>query len=245
MSGWTIISVIVVFLLLGLTVSSAFRKNLWGGKVFTDNLSEPLNGAKTAKVDINAGAGNLTISRLSGGEQALASATLQYFESQGLPTRSLNVSNGQANLTLSFGGSGRPAFRFPGKFDWQIELNPAVSMDIKAHSDGGNVKLDLAEMTIARIFADTGGGNMEVILPDNSVNLSVTAKTGGGKVTVCVPGGIAAKVNATTGFGKVIVDPRFNKINASTYQSTDYDEAANKAEITLVSGAGNVIVYTK
>lgn len=244
MSGWIIVSVIVAVLLLGAAVSSAFRKNPWGGKVLTDNLSEPLNGAKTAKIDINAGAGNLMISRLSGGEQALAGGTLQYFESQGLPTHTLNVSNGQAILTLRLGGTGRPAFRFPGKYDWQIHLNPTVSLDIMAHSDGGNVKLDLTGMTITRVFADTGGGNMEVILPDNAANLSVTAKTGGGNVVVFVPGGITAKVNATTGFGKVIVDPRFNKVDANTYQSPDYSEAANKVEITLGSGAGNVIVKT-
>jgi hypothetical protein len=41
--------------------------------VLTDNLSEPLNGATTAKVDIHAGDGNLTIDRLTGGEQVLVS----------------------------------------------------------------------------------------------------------------------------------------------------------------------------
>ena len=86
---------------------------------------------------------------------------------------------------------------------------------------------------------------MDVVLPDNAANLSVTAKTGAGKVVVRVPSGIAAKIHATSGLGKVIVDSRFSKIDDNTYQSPNYDSAANKVEITVNSGAGDVSVNTK
>jgi hypothetical protein len=241
--------------------------------VLTDKFSEPLNSVTTAKVDINTGDGNLTIDRLAGDEQALASGALQYFENQGLPARTLVSSNGQATLTLRGGSIRRPWFRLPwatcnGATEWQIHLNPMVSSDIAAHSDGGNVKLNLAGMAVTRLSADTGGGNMEVVLPDNAANLSVTAKTGAGNVTVEIgngvtgsnivnansgagnvvvhlPSGIAAKVHATSGLGKVIVDSRFSKTDKNTYQSPGYDGAANKVEITVHSGAGNVSVNTK
>jgi hypothetical protein len=241
--------------------------------VLTDNFSEPLNGATTAKVDINAGDGNLTIDLLAGGEPVLASGTLQYLENQGLPTRTLVTSNGQATLTLRGGDTGRPWFRFPWAacnraFEWQIHLNPTVSSDLTAHSDGGNVKLNLAGMAVTRVSADNGGGNMDMVLPDNAADLSVTAKTGAGNVTVeigsgitgsnivnansgagnvvvRIPSGIAAKIHATSGLGKVIVDSQFSKIDGNTYQSPDYDGAANQVEITVKSGAGNVSVNTK
>ena len=143
--------------------------------------------------------------------------------------------------------AGQPWFRFPwaacnGATEWQIHLNPTVSSDITAHSDGGNVKLDLAGMAITRVSADTGGGNMEVVLPDNAADLSVTAKSGAGNVVVHLPSGIAARIHATSGLGKVIVDSWFSKIDKNTYQSPDYDGAANKVEITASSGAGNVSV---
>ena len=251
MNGWIIAPITVIILLLAVAAGVTFWKNSRGGKMLTYNLSEPLNGAKSARVDVNAGTGNLTIGRLTGGEQVLASGTLQYFESQGLPARTLKASNGQAVLTLSLGGTGRPGFRFPwdacrgGAYEWQIQLNPTVSSDITAHSDGGNVKLDLAGMAITRVSADTGGGNIDVVLPNNAANLSVTAKTGAGNAAVQVPDGIAARVHATTGLGKVIVGPRFNKIDSNTYQSPDYDDATDGVEITLSSGAGNVSVITK
>jgi hypothetical protein len=105
--------------------------------LLTDKLSEPLNGATTARVDIHAGDGNLTIDGLDGGEQVLASGTLQYFENRGLPTRSLVSDNGQATFTLRGSGAGRPWFHFPwsacnGATEWQIHLNPNVASDITA-----------------------------------------------------------------------------------------------------------------
>ncbi len=241
--------------------------------VLTHNLSEPLSGATTVKVDVNAGDGNLTIDRHTGDEQMLANGTLQYLENQGLPTRALVSSKGQVSLTLRRGGTGGRWFRFPwaacnGATEWQIHLNPRVLSDIRAHSDGGNVKLSLAGMAVSRVSADTGGGNMDVVLPDNTANLSVTAKTGAGNVTVeigsgitgsnsvnarsgagnvvvRIPSGLAARIHATSGLGKATVDPRFSKTEDNTYQSSDYDAAADKVEITVNSGAGNVSVNTR
>lgn len=241
--------------------------------VLTDTLSAPLNGTTTAKVDINTEDANLTIDRLTGGDPLLASGTLQYVEDRGLPARTLNSGGGQAMLTLKGVGSARSLFHLPWAtaseaLEWQIHLNPTVPSDINARSGGGNLKLDLTGMAVTHVFAETGGGNVELVLPDNAANLNVSAGTGGGSVildigsgttgsntidahsgagnvVIHVPEGIAARIHATTGFGKAIVDPRFSKVDRATYQSPDFDVAANKVEITLGSGAGNVSVDTK
>lgn len=241
--------------------------------VLADKLSEPLNGARTAKFYVHAGDGNLTIDRLTSGEPVLANGTLQYLENQGLPSRTLIMSNSEATLTLKGGRAGQSWFRFPwaacnGATHWQIYLNPIVSYDLTAHSDGGNIKLNLAGVYITRLAADTGGGNIDVALPDNAANLNITAKTGAGNVTVEIGGGttgsntvdantgagnvsvhipdsLAARIHATTGLGKAIVDPRFSKIDNNTYQSPDFNIAANKLEITVNSGAGDVSINTR
>lgn len=241
--------------------------------VLTESLSEPRNGATAAKVDINCGAGNLTIDQLTGEESMLARGTLQYVENQGAPMKSTRCDNGMATLEVRGRGAVRPWFRFPwsacnGATEWQIHLNPAVSSEITAHSGGGNVRLDLAGMAVTRLSADTGGGNLEVVLPECAANLSVAAKTGAGNVSVeigrgatgsstvnavsgagnvvvHVPGGQTARIHATSGLGKVMVDPRFSRVDRDTYQSPDYDGAVDKVEITLHSGAGNVSVDSK
>jgi predicted membrane protein len=241
--------------------------------MLTYTLSEPLNGATAAKINIHAGDGNLTIDWVSSGEPVLASGALQYFEKKGMPMRTLVEKDGLATFNLKGTGNAGPWFRFPwaacnGATEWQIHLNPTVLSDITADSAGGNIKLDLAGMSVASVSADTGGGNIDVILPDIVANLSVNANTGAGNVnveigsgisgsnivkansgagnvTVRIPSAIPARIHATTGLGKVIVNARFSQIGNNTYQSSDFDRAVHKVEITLTSGAGNVSVYTK
>jgi len=242
-------------------------------KVLTQNISQPLNKAKGAKIDINCGTGHLTVDKLNADDQALAKGTLQYLQNQGLPNQSINTSDGQATFTLKAGDIKSSGVRFPwaacgGAYEWQIQLNPTVPLDISVQSRGGNVKLNLTGMRITSLSADIGGGNLDVVLPDNSANLTATVKTGGGNinlevgngttgnntitansgagnVVVRLPNGIAAKVYATTGLGKVSVDPRFVKIDKNTYQSADYDTAPIRFDITARSGAGNMSVIIK
>lgn len=234
------VSLIILVLILGSVSGCSLVNN--AGNVLTHNLSEPLGDATAAKLDVDTGTGNLTIDRLTSGERLLASGTLQYFENSGLPTRTLDSNNGQAALTLKWGNNGSPC---AGAIEWQIHLNPTVSSDITAHSGGGNIRLDLAGMTVSRVSADTGGGNVDVVLPDNASSMNVKASTGAGNVVVLVPSGSAAKIHATSGLGKVIVDSQFSQIDSDTYQSPDYDGAANKIEIIVSSGVGNVEVNTK
>ena len=238
--------------------------------LLTDRLSEPLAGARAAKFNIHAGDGNLTIDRLINGEPVLVDGTLQYLENQELPTRHLIMSNGEASLTLKGGRGTRPWFRFPwaacnGATEWQIHLNPVVSSDITAHTDGGNVNLKLAGMSVTRVLAETGGGNVDVVLPECAANLNVAAGTGGGNITVTIgegttgsniinaksgagnvvvriPSGLAARIHAATGLGKVILDPQFSRTGDNMYQTSDFDSAVNRVELTANSGAGNVII---
>lgn len=218
-------------------------------KVLTHTFSEPLCGAVRMQVNIDPGDGNLFIDSRTGGEPVLANGTLQYMENKGLPTQSVDTSKSQAAFSLKAKG-GQPWFRMPwsacnGATEWHVHLNPAISYELQAHSDGGNIRLDLDEMTLSRVATDTGGGNIDVALPGSEKTMNVTAKSGAGNVSVRLPGDVAAKIYATTGLGKVIVDPRFEKTGKDTYQSPDYDRAAKKAEITLSSGAGNVSVTAK
>ncbi len=254
---------IITMLLLGCTAKSS-------GNLLTQEYSEPLNGATSATLDIHTGTGNLTIDRLTGGEPLLAGGTLEYLEGQGVPDRTVVTFNGLSTLTLKARGKPQTGFRLPweacnGETSWQLHLNPGLPTDITARSDGGNLQLNLTGMAITRVNADTGGGNTEVFLPDHTANLSVTAKTGAGNVTVemgsgitgshivnassgagdvvvRLPGGIAARIHLTSGMGKVNIDTSFSKIDDQTYQSPNYNSAANRVEITASSGAGNVTV---
>lgn len=239
----------------------------------TYNFAEPLSEANCARIDIQAGDGNLVIDGLPADEALLASGALQYYEKQGLPLYNLAMSDGQASLTLKGGKASQPWFHLPwaacnGATEWQVHLNPRLPCEINAQSNGGNLRLDLAGVTVTRISAETGGGNIDLVLPEQTSGLEAAASTGGGNVkielgedvtgwnaitahsgagnvVVRIPGNLPARIQATTGWGKALIDPRFNQVESHTFQSADYDQASSRVEIEIKSGAGNVSVENK
>jgi predicted membrane protein len=95
------------------------------------------------------------------------------------------------------------------------------------------------------VTAETGGGNVTVEMGSGITGSNVIiAKSGAGNVVVHIPRGVAARIHAATGMGKVTVDPEFSQSDKFTYQSPGFDGAANKVEVTVNSGAGNVGVET-
>jgi len=219
-------------------------------KVLSKSLFHPLGGARAAQIDINAGDGNLIIDALIGGAEALASGVLEYVEKQGPPIIGHGADDGHATLSLRDGGGRQRWFRLPwaacnAATNWLVHLNPAVASQVTAHTDGGNLKLDLAGMALTGVSATTGGGNVEVVLPAAEGRVRVEAKTGSGNAVVTIPGGVVALIRAATGLGAAVIHPRFRKTGKDTYQSDGYEGAADRMEITLSSGAGNVVVNSE
>jgi hypothetical protein len=99
---------IVLVLLLSVLVTCTS-----GADILTDNLSEPLDGATKAKFELDVGDGNLTVDWLTGGEPLLAGGELQYFGSQGQPTRTMTSFLGETTLSLRGGAAGQRWFRLP------------------------------------------------------------------------------------------------------------------------------------
>ncbi len=257
---------IVSLLLASCTAGQANRT------VRNQELAETLGAVTAAQFEINTGTGNLALNGLTGGEPLLAGGSLEYLEGQGQPERSLTTNNDQVVLKWAASGVQPSGFRFPweddnGEVNWKVSLNPSVSYNLTAHSDGGNIKLNLAGLAITQVNADTDGGKIEVILPDRTANLGLTAKSGGGNVTVEIgssitgshtinassgagnvtvrlPEGTAARIRVTSGMGNANVASHFLKIDDKTYQSPDYESAADRVEITADSGAGDVTIET-
>lgn len=213
--------------------------------LLSETFTEPLVRATKATIDIHAGDGNLIID--GSAWDAFASGELQYLEKQARPTRKMAVNNGHASFVLRGGASKQPWFHMPwsacnGATEWQVHLNPGVSADLTAESDGGNIRLDLGGMAISRVSAGTCGGNITVALPAPAGAMSLVAKTGAGNVSVDLPAGVPARIHATTGLGKAIIDSSFTQIDKFVYQTPDFAQAADKVEIKISSGAGNVVV---
>lgn len=218
--------------------------------LMTDDFVEPLNGEKSVTVEIHAGDGNLIIDSQVSDAQTLAKGTMQYFDNMGKPVRTIASKEDRVTLSLKGSETGQKWFRLPwaacnGATEWKIHLNPAAIVDLKAHSNGGNVNIDMAGMAISKVQVDTGGGNIDLVLPEKAGDLEIDARTGAGNVSVNIPGNGPARIHATIGLGKTIIDPRFSLVEKNVFQSSDFDSSENKVELILNSGAGNIIVTSR
>lgn len=214
-------------------------------KVLIHTLAVPRNGARSTLADIQMTDGNLVLGGLTGPEPALASGELEYLQNQDQPEQSVTVQPGQTVLALKAGRQGQPWLRLPwaacnGATEWRIRLSPETAWEIRAHSGGGNVTLDLSGLRLTGLTAGSGGGNLNVSLPPAGGAVNAALKSGAGNVIAQVPAGSAVRVQATTGLGKVILPPQYQKMETSIYQTPGYDRAAERYDLVLSSGAGNV-----
>ncbi len=270
----TLIAIVIVLVLV---VAIALGVIYWlgapAGSLLVEDFSKPLNGTRSATIDIDMGEGNLTVDSLTGGEPLLVGGTLEYFEESGPPAWTLTSINDEAALALRTGQNQRPRIRLPwaactAENDWMLHLNPQVSYGVSAHTGRGNVTIDLSGIPVTGIASETGAGRVDIRLPENVTNLNaaietgagdvavevgkaaaghnvLSAESGAGSVEIVVPRGVQVRVYATSIAGKVTVDSDLIRIDDNTYQSRGYDLAEDRIEITVHSGIGNVSVTTQ
>ena len=74
----------------------------------------------------------------------------------------------------------------------------------------------------------------------NSGNTRADIDTGASSLKVSIPAGVAAKIQVKSGIASVTVDARFPRITSGLYQSSDYDTAANRVDMTIDAGVGSI-----
>jgi hypothetical protein len=199
--------------------------------------SVPLDGASRAEVEIQHGAGELTV-RSGASAEMLAEGLF----GGGLKARSqhkgdvLDVEMKMAVEPVAF------LNWTPGLYDWDVRLNADVPMVLECETGASKSTLDLRDLRITELKLETGASATEVMLPSNTGFTRVKVEAGAARVDLRVPGGVAARIKASAGLASVTVDQtRFPGFD-NRYQSPDYDTATNKVDIEIETGVGAVTV---
>lgn len=197
----------------------------------------PLDGASRAEVEIQHGAGELTVR--SG---ASAGMLAEGMFGGGLKTKTqrrgdlLDVEMKMAVEAVAF------LNWTPGGYDWDVRLNADVPLVLECETGASKSALDLRDLKLTELKLETGASATEVELPANAGYTRVKVQAGAARVDLRVPGGVAARIKASAGLASVTVDQtRFPGFD-NRYQSPDYDSAANKVDIDIETGVGAVTV---
>ena len=198
------------------------------------DLSIPLESARSARIKLDHGAGRLNIQGGAASNELLNGA----FGAEVNTNTRLEGDQLQVKLRTS------PHMWswYPGEsLDWDIHLNGEIPLSLKIDSGASSSTLDLTNLKVVDLDIDTGASSTEVSLPANAGNTRVDIDSGASSLNLRIPVGVAARIRVKSGIASVNVDSnRFPRLDGGLYQSADYETAANRADITIDTGVGSV-----
>jgi hypothetical protein len=207
------------------------------GNVETENASIDLQGASTASLKINHGAGELNIhSGANVNELAHGSFTGGLDHKAVRNGDRLEVRMRPAKDVMDF-----PFFGPRTQLDWDVALNAEIPTALTLNIGANKSMLDLRDMNITDLKLETGASDTHLTLPARG-RFRADFDLGAASLEVIVPDSLSARIRASVGMAGVSIDESRFPRNGSYYQSPNYDSAANAVDVTIDAGAASIKV---
>ncbi len=201
-----------------------------GGRT-VEQLMLLLNGARSARVRIKFGAGELSTHVAAPG--SLVDGTF------GGGVRHHLAGPGQVELVQDFDG-GLPWFDRDAR--WDVGLPGDVPLELRLDTGACRERIDLSDLLVTRLELHTGASETTIRLPRAAGLTSVRVEAGAASLTIEVPAGVAARIHSRMAIGTSQIDPTLFPRSAGGYESPDYGAAANRADIDVQGGIGQIRV---
>ena len=174
-------------------------------EVKSAELLAPLDGARSAKVDIDFAVGKASLSALPIDSDNLFEARINYigeyeFEDSGGPDRVISL--------RQKGPLPRGVGRFMGKqkdLIWDLALAPKVPCQLRMKGGIGETDIDLSNLLVDAVKLESGVGKIALLLPAQAGDFAARIDGGVGKTDVLVPAGGGGTLDINGGAGEVTV----------------------------------------
>lgn len=232
---WLAVGVITAVFL----VMTGCVNRLQVGRTQTDSETIELGDADSARVNIEMGIGELTV---RGGADSLLEAEFTYNVEDWKPEVAYEIRGSEGRLTIrqpeaEISGIGIPEADI--QYEWKIELNEDVPMDLDIDLGVGESVLELSGLSITDLNINVGVGEATIDLSgDWPESFDVAIKGGVGHTTVQLPRDVGVRIETQTGLGKI--DVRNLIRNGDVYTNAAYEEADVKLDINVQGGVGNI-----
>jgi len=204
------------------------------GPVQYDSKTVDAQGAESVKVSLHMGAGEM---RVTDGAQQLARADFSYNVPSWKPEVRYNKTGTRGTLeieqpkgTSHLGNT---------KYNWDLQLNNKIPMELEIHFGAGQAKLDVGSLDLRGVEVHMGVGEVDLDLrgrPKHGFN--VTLNGGVGQATVRVPSDAGVYAEAHGGIGSINV--RGLQKVGDHWESESYAKSENKIRIEAQGGIGEI-----
>jgi predicted membrane protein len=272
MRGLAIFLLIVLLIVGALYATNALTGNAWweprtwnkpaAGDVMTDTKAIDLQGARTALVELQMGAGRVT---LSGGASDLMNVTFTYNVIAWKPIVDYVVNGDEGRLLVRQPSGTYQAFSGSYRNDWDIRLSRTTPVDLTLKNGAGDMDMDLSDTMVRTLTVDSGASSTTIkTCPKAMTSLTVKAGVGQvnldltgdwknsadvqvnggvGSIKLVVPENIGVTINAQRGLGSIDANG-FTK-NGSTYRNAAWGTTAVTLNVDLKVGVGSVAITQK
>jgi hypothetical protein len=206
-----------------------------GGEV--ERASVPLGGAERAHVFVNHGVGP---TRITGGTEP---GVLMSGEFGGGVKVSARQEGAVKHLSMRMADRAFSFFPWTHDYDWRVNLSKDVPMTVRIGGGAGTLDFDMRDLRVTELEMEGSVGQATLTMPAHAGHTRAHVEGSVGQMTIRVPEGVAASIRADQGLGALHVDrERFPQAGERYFQSADYDTAANKIELKIEGGVGEVRV---
>jgi len=200
----------------------------------SDSRTVQLGEAKSARVEIEMGAGQLNV---NSGAHELLEADFSYRGASRRPRVEYHVSGGQGQLTIrepeSYHGHGG------GQNTWDLHLSNKVPMQLKVEQGAGRAKLTLGGLALSRLDLEMGAGETTVDLTGDWKNdLAANIQGGVGRATVRLPSEVGVRASAHGGLGAIHVHG-LKKVG-DAYVNEAYGKSPVTVHVQIEGGVGEI-----
>ena len=205
------------------------------GQLQTDVKAVKLGDAKSVRVEISMGAGEL---KIEGGATNLLDAQFTYDVPAWKPLVEYNASGGEGRLSIRQPG-GPGGARGSVRYDWNLRLNGKVPLSIDLQMGAGRTNLTLGQLSLTNLDVKLGAGEAIVDLTGDWKNdLSAHVRGGVGRATLRLPRDMGVRVAVAGGIGAINARD-FNKENG-LYVNDAYGKSPVTLRIDVEGGIGEI-----
>ena len=221
--------------LIGLGVSWVIGS--FSGSGQRETLSIPLEGAESARVKFQHGAGELHINDAAAPDQLLDGAF------SGGVVSDVRRDSGEVRVDLRI-PDGSFTWPFgPGRvLDWRVGLDRQTPLTLEIEGGANRILLDLRNLRVRELCVETGASSTEIQFPTQAGETRARVQAGAASVDMQVPQGVAAHIQVKGALSTTQIDQaRFVRVGDG-YESPDYASAENRLDLVVETGVGSLSI---
>jgi hypothetical protein len=205
------------------------------GELQTESQSVELGDAKSVRVEINMGAGNLQV---TGGADKLLESDFVYNVAKLKP----EVMYADGTLVVEQPDvDGLPVLQGITGFrnEWDLHLFDGVPIDLSVDLGAGTGNLKLGELSLTGLDVSLGAGEYMIDLSgDWARDLDVTMDTGAANISLRLPRDVGVRVEVE--FGPSMIEARGLTQDGNVYTNAAYGVSESTLHVDMEAGIGQI-----